>query len=204
MAKSFLEYVENRIVENFDYHEAAIEINTIIKEQGYITPVQLHELLAPKLVSKAAERLGGFLGGAKAVGGKLVGDTLGKIGSSFYNVGADTLKGMGKVAGAIGDYGADKLAKAQQYGADLAQAGAMGTELGAGNERMRQKHAVLGHEKAAAERLKGMGGLGSQEAGQRAEYLDKEMAGIKHITDKLTPQEKYELYTTMKRFLGAA
>ena len=204
MAKSFLEYVENRVFENFDYNEAAMQINAVVSEQGHITPQQLHELLTPRFISKAAEKLGGAIGAGTAVARKLAGDAASKVGSSFYNVGMDTAGAIGRGIGRVADYGADKLARAQQYGADVAQAGAMGAEYGAGRERMRQKQAVLGHEKAGAERLQSMGGIGSQEAGQRAAAIEQEMSKISHIMNKLSREEQAQLYKAMRELKGAA
>jgi hypothetical protein len=198
MAKSFLEYVENRIVENFDYNEAANQINTVISEQGHITPEQLHEILAPAWVSALARKAGGAMGAARSIGGKLASDAASKVGSSFANVTKDTLGAIGKVAGKGMDYVADKAAKVAQYGSDVSKAGELGYEYGHGREGMRQKMAALGHEKAAAQRLQGMGGIGSQEAGQRVGQVSGAMQQIQDIMKNLSREDQARLYADLR------
>lgn len=118
MSKSFYEYVENRIVENFDYEKIASVINEIIAEKGSITPEELQEAWfgIPGAARAAAAGIGGLGRMAKDVGGmaaKGVGSAakgtagaLGKgaqfVGQSFKNVGSGIAQGAGQAAGAVG------------------------------------------------------------------------------------------------------
>ena len=105
---------------------------------------------------------------------------------------------IGKVAGKGMDYVADKAAQVAQYGSDVSKAGELGYEYGHGREGMRQKMAALGHEKAAAQRLQGMGGIGSQEAGQRAGQVSGAMQQIQDIMKNLSREDQARLYADLR------
>ena len=118
MARSFYEYVEHRIVENFDYRRMAAIINEHVAQKGYITPEELQEAWFG--IPAAARAVAGMAGGlgrmAKDVGGMAargVGaaakgalGAAGKgaqfVGQSFKNVGTGLAQGAGQAAGAVG------------------------------------------------------------------------------------------------------
>ncbi len=204
MSKSFLEYVENRMVENFDYNEAANQINTVIAEQGHITPEQLQEVVSPMWLKKAARGVSGVLGAGKAIGKKLASDAIGKVGSSFTNVGKDIYGAAVNVGKAGADYVGQKLDKMAQYGADVSKTGEEGYIRGHGLEAMRQKKDVLGHEMKGAKQLQAMGGLGSQEAGQRVGQLQTAMGEINNILTNLTPEQQVAAIKQIMAMKGAA
>jgi len=118
MARSFYEYVENRIVENFDYNRIAAIINEHVAEKGYITPEELQEAWFG--IPAAARAVAGLAGGVGRMAGDLGGmaargagaaargtaGALGKgaqfVGQSFKNVGTGLAQGAGQAAGALG------------------------------------------------------------------------------------------------------
>lgn len=114
MAKSFYEFVEHKIVDNFDFDAYAKIINEHVAEKGYVTPEEMHE---------AFERLRGLVGGAARVVSGL-GNVAKGVVTRGVGSGIEAAKSAGSaIGGAVKGAGSAIGGAVKSAGGAIAQAG---------------------------------------------------------------------------------